>query len=54
MTKTPENMPDSVPQTSQPKKIWHAPTLEETSYTATEAGGGPGVNYDGIGFYSVP
>lgn len=39
--------------TEQTKKAWHAPTLEETSYTATELGGVPGGTFDGYALYSV-
>ena len=49
-----EKRETNVPVTEHPKKAWHAPALEETSYAQTEAAGGPGANYDGFGFYSVP
>jgi hypothetical protein len=40
-------------QTQQTKKTWHVPTLEETSYTATEMNGVPGGTFDGYAVYSV-
>ena len=43
----------NVPVTEQPKKAWHAPALEETTYASTEAGGAPNPAYDGPGTYSV-
>jgi hypothetical protein len=43
----------NVVATPEPKKAWHAPTLEETSYTETEIGGVPGGTFDGYAFYSV-
>jgi hypothetical protein len=52
MTETPETV-SNVQESPEPKKPWHAPRLEETSYTATEAAGIPGVTYDGLGNYSV-
>jgi hypothetical protein len=52
MAETPNKVND-VQETTQPKKAWHAPQLEETRYTATEAGGIPGVTYDGLGNYSI-
>jgi hypothetical protein len=39
--------------TPEPKKAWHAPTLEETSYTETELAGVPGSTFDGYAVYSV-
>jgi hypothetical protein len=42
-----------VPVAEQPKKAWHAPALEETTYATTEAGGPPNPASDGIGTYSV-
>jgi hypothetical protein len=32
---------------TQPKQPWHAPTIEEIDYTATEAGAGFSPIYDG-------
>jgi hypothetical protein len=49
-----EKHENNVPVAEQPKKAWHAPVIDETSYAQTEAGGGPGPNYDGFGFYSMP
>jgi hypothetical protein len=54
MTEEPEIVNAEAPQAAPaPKKAWHAPVLEETSYTATEIAGIPGSTPDGYGNYSV-